>query len=73
MKKNNEKRDNMKLYVPIPSCFKFKRMFDENEYLQKVLEEDRNSISLWYIEDNCDMSELRRILVGNKINYKITE
>lgn len=63
----------MKLYVPIPSFFKFKRMFDENEYLQKVLEEDRQSISMWYINEECDMTELRRILIGNKINYKIKE
>ena len=63
----------MKLYVPIPSCFKFKRMFDENEYLQEVLEEDRNSISLWYINEECDMAELRRILIGSKINYRIKE
>lgn len=63
----------MKLYVPIPSCFKFKRMFDENEYLQEVLEEDRDSISLWYINEECDMAELRRILIGNKINYRIKE
>lgn len=63
----------MKLYVPIPSCFKFKRMFDENEYLQEALEEDRDSISLWYINEECDMAELRRILIGNKINYKIKE
>ena len=54
----------MKLYVPLPSCFKFKRMFDENEYLQEVLEEDRDSISLWYINEECDMAELRRILTG---------
>ncbi len=26
----------MKLYVPLPSCFKFKRMFDENECLQEA-------------------------------------
>jgi hypothetical protein len=26
----------MKLYVPLPSCFKFKRIFDENEYLQEA-------------------------------------
>jgi hypothetical protein len=48
-------------------------MFDENKYLQEVLEEDRNSISLWYINEDCDMAELRRILIGNKINYKIKE
>lgn len=63
----------MKLYVPIPSCFKFKRMFDENEYLQKVLEEDRQSISMWYISEECDMAELKRILVGNNIKYRIKE
>jgi hypothetical protein len=48
-------------------------MFDENEYLQEVLEEDRNSISLWYINEECDMAELRRILIGSKINYRIKE
>lgn len=63
----------MKLYVPIPSCFKFKKIFDENEYLQKVLEEDRLSISVWYINEECDMAELRRILTEDRINYRIKE
>ena len=48
-------------------------MFDENEYLQKVLEEDRESISLWYIDEECDMAELRRILTEGRINYRIKE
>ena len=29
-------------------------------------------MSVWYIEDECDMDELRRILVGNNINYRIS-
>lgn len=61
----------MKLYVPIPGCIKFCKIVDNNEYLQKVLEQDRNSISIWYIRAVADMAELRRILVGNRIKYQI--
>ena len=66
------KRDNrMKLYVPIPSLLKFQPIFDESEWLQKVLTQDTRTMSVWYIEDGCDMDELKRILVGNNINYRI--
>ena len=61
----------MKLYVPIPSVFKFQPIFDESEWLQKVLTQDTRTMSVWCIEDECDMEELKRILVGNNINYRI--
>lgn len=61
----------MKLIVPLPGCLKFKKIFDDNEYLQFALKEDRDSISVWYINDDCDMQELKRILVTHRINYKI--
>ena len=61
----------MKLYVPIPSVFRFQPIFDESEWLQKVLTQDTRTMSVWYIEDECDMDEQKRILVGNNINYRI--
>ena len=61
----------MKLYVPIPSVFRFQPIFDESEWLQKVLTQDTRPMSVWYIEDGCDMDELKRILVGLNINYRI--
>ncbi len=61
----------MKLYVPIPSVFRFQPIFDESEWLQKVLTQDTRTMSVWYIEDECDMEELKRILVCNNINYRI--
>lgn len=61
----------MKLYVPIPSVFKFQPLFDESEWLQKVLTQDNRTMSVWYIEEGCDMEELKRILVGHNINYRI--
>lgn len=61
----------MKLYIPLPGCLKFRKIFDGNEYLQRVLEADSGSISLWYISEGCDMAELKRILVGNNIKYRI--
>ena len=61
----------MKLYVPIPSVFRFQPIFDESEWLQRVLTQDTRTMSVWYIEDECDMDELKRILVGNNINYRI--
>ena len=61
----------MKLYVPIPSVFRFQPIFDESEWLQKVLTQDTRTMSVWYIEDECDMDVLKRILVRNNINYRI--
>ena len=61
----------MKLYVPIPSVFRFQPIFDESEWLQKVLTQDNRTMSVWYIEDCCDMDELKRILVGHNINYRL--
>ena len=61
----------MKLYVPILSVFRFQLLFDESEWLQKVLTQDTRTMSVWYIEDECDMDELKRILVGHNINYRI--
>ena len=61
----------MKLYVPIPSVFRFQPLFDKSEWLQKALTQDTRTMSVWYIEDECDMDELKRILVGNNINYRI--
>ena len=61
----------MKLYVPIPSVFRFQPIFDESEWLQKALTQDTRTMAVWYIEDECDMEELKRILVSNNINYRI--
>ena len=61
----------MKLYVPIPSVFRFQPIYDESEWLQKELTQDTRTMSVWYIEAECDMDELKRILVGNNINYRI--
>ena len=61
----------MKLYVPIPGVFKFQPLFDGSEWLQKALMQDTRTMSVWYIEEGCDMDELKRILVGNNINYRI--
>ena len=61
----------MKLYVSIPSVFRFQPLFDESEWLQKVLTQDTRTMSVWYIEDECDMEELKRILVSNNINYRL--
>ena len=61
----------MKLYVPIPGVFRFQPIFDESEWLQKVLTQDTRTMSVWYIEEGCDMDELKRILVSNNINYRI--
>lgn len=61
----------MKLYVPIPSVFRFQPLFDESEWLQKVLTQDTRTMSVWYIEEDCDMDELKRILVSNNINYRL--
>ena len=61
----------MKLYVPIPSVFKFQPLFDDNEYLQKYLTQDPRTMSVWYIEEGIDKEKKKKILADNNINYKI--
>lgn len=61
----------MILYVPLPGSFKFNKVFSENEYLQEVLTEEPNSVSVWYVSAECDIEELERILVAYKINYRL--
>jgi len=67
-----EKKDKI-LKVPLPGCIKFKKIFDDNEYLQKVLEEDRTSISIWFINDGCDMRYLVDVLNKNRIKHQIID
>lgn len=67
-----EKKDKI-LKVPMPGWFKFKKIFDKNEYLQKVLEADRASIGIWYINDECDVRYLVDMLDKNRIKYEIID
>ena len=58
----------MKLYIMFFSLAKFQRLYDNNEYLQSVL--SLNDGNCWYIETD-DTSEIRRLLNGRSIKYKI--
>lgn len=61
----------MKLYVPLPGCFKFQKIFDSNEYLQMMLEQDHSTISVWLIKDDCDMRYLNDTLNKSRIKFRI--
>lgn len=61
----------MKLYVPVPGCLKFEKIFNENNYLQEILNPDDTMISIWHINSTADMGELRRILATYHIRYTI--
>lgn len=59
------------LKLPVPGCIKFQKIFDNNEYLQKVLEQDHRYISIWYISDDCDLHYLRDTLNKARIRFSI--
>jgi len=61
----------MKLYVPLPGCFKFQKIFDDNEYLQLSLEQDHSTISMWNINDGCDLHYLQDTLNKAGIKFRI--
>lgn len=60
----------MKLYIRFGSLAKFQRLFDSNEYLQVVL--TPTSSNVYFIETD-DLSEVRRLLIGNNIKFDIKE
>lgn len=59
----------MKLYISPLIIFKFQKIYDESEYLRKMIKPD--SATSWHIEYECDMSEVRRILTANNIKYRV--
>lgn len=75
MKKSNsktvEEKDKGILSVPLPGCFRFQKIFDDNEYLQKVLEQDHSTVSLWFINEDCDMRYLRDTLNKARLRFRI--
>jgi len=58
----------MKLHIIFFSLAKFRELYDESEYLQSVL--SLNDGNCWYIETD-DTSEIKRLLNGRDIKYKI--
>lgn len=60
----------MKLYIKLFSMIKFKSLYDNNEYLQKILSETDSN--MYYIETD-DLRDLNRILVSNGIKYEIKD
>ena len=60
----------MKLYIRFGSLAKFQRLYDSNEYLQVILTPTRSNI--FYIETD-DLSEVRRLLIGNNIKFDISD
>jgi hypothetical protein len=58
----------MKLYIKFGSLAKFQRLFDSNEYLQAILSQTNSNV--YHIETD-DLSEIKRLLIGNKIKFDI--
>ena len=58
----------MKLYIKFGSLAKFQRLYDSNEYLQAIL--TPTSSNVYFIETD-DLSEVRRLLIGNNIKFDI--
>ena len=63
----------MTLYIPLPACFRFKKIYDKSEILQRWLTPDHRVISVWYIEDCADLKKLRGMLNDNRIRFTIKE
>ena len=60
----------MKLYIRFGSLAKFQRLLDSNEYLQVILTPTRSNV---YFIETDDLSEVRRLLIGNNIKFDIDD
>ena len=58
----------MKLYIKFGSLAKFQQLFDSNEYLQVILSQTNSNV---YFIETDDLSELKRLLIGNNIKFDI--
>jgi len=58
----------MKLYIRFDSLAKFQRLFDSNEYLQVILSQTNSNV---YFIETDDLTEVRRLLIGNNIKFDI--
>ena len=58
----------MKLYVK--SLIKFQKLFDSNEYLQAILTPTMSNV---YFIGTDDLTEVRRLLIGNNIKFDIKD
>ena len=58
----------MKLYIKFGSLAKFQRLFDSNEYLQAILSQTNSNV---YFIETDDLSEIKRLLIGNRIKFDI--
>ena len=60
----------MKLYIKFGSLAKFQQLFDSNEYLRVVLSQTNSNV---YFIETDDLSEVRRLLIGNNIKFEISD
>ena len=60
----------MKLYIRIGSLAKFQRLYDSNEYLQVILTPTRSNV---YFIETDDLTEIKRLLIGNRIKFDIKD
>ena len=60
----------MQLYIKFGSLSKFQDLFDDNDYLRKVLRP--TNYNVYWIETN-NLTEIIRLLESNGINYKIKD
>jgi hypothetical protein len=58
----------MKLYIRFGSLAKFQQLFDSNEYLRVILSQTNSNV---YFIETDDLSELKRLLIGNNIKFEI--
>lgn len=60
----------MELYIKFGSLSKFQDLFDENEYLRKVLKPTNYNV---YLIETNNIKEIIRLIESNGINYKIKD
>lgn len=58
----------MKLYIRVGSLAKFQNLFDSNEYLRVILSQTNSNV---YFIETDDLTEIKRLLIGNNIKFEI--
>lgn len=58
----------MKLYIKFGSLAKFQNLFDSNEYLRVILSQTNSNV---YFIETDDLTEIKRLLIGNNIKFEI--
>lgn len=60
----------MILYIRFGSLMKFQELYDDNEYLRKVISPTMSNV---YFIETDDLTEINRLLTSRGIKYEIND